>query len=73
MKEQLIKDLQELKPFLPKNYASTVATKTGLSIALVFGVISGVRFNKEIIEELISLAETEKKSLNKISKRIKSI
>lgn len=53
-------ELEKLRIALPKNWKSTLATRTGFSDVYVWEVLNGKKNNLIIIDAAISLAKEEK-------------
>jgi hypothetical protein len=55
-----IEELKKLRESLPKDFASQIESKTGLSPSTIYKVIAGERNNTKIIDAAIDLAKEQK-------------
>ncbi len=65
LKAELRARAKELKPVLPKGFAEIVEKETGKSRTFIYDVMSGRRWDLQVIEELIKVGKNHLKRVEK--------
>ena len=71
-KKRIRKKVKDLKPFLPRGTVKIVADEIGKSEDYVYDVKNGRRWDLDILEALLRIAEKNKKRANSAEKKLDS-
>ena len=66
-------ELRKLKNKLPKNYLELVKQDYNVTSQYILAILRGDRFNQNIINKLVEIAENHKKEQEELSKKAKSL
>ena len=68
-----INQLKKLKKKLPKGGVLKISNRTGMSISMVSYVLTGKRYNKDVIQAAINIIEETSKEEELLNQKINSL